>query len=168
MNKELPLVMPCMECNCYYVTQKYGEICPYCGANQYKIMEQKEEEANMKPLTPDEFVCGFIVRIQGVAIGNYFRYYRGKNPVGYGQDMTIKIKGEKRDYNRPHFLIMFDDRQRETLLLPGESRAMIYLNDVPFFTPERLYLGDIIGVNDERYYFRPICGEEFMWDFNKY
>lgn len=109
--EELRPVMPCMECNRHYNTWKYSNICPHCGADQFAIMKRKEEETARKPLTADEFVCGFIVCIRGAQQGKYFCYYRGNNPAGYGQDMTIPIEGKERDWGKPHFSIMFDDRQ---------------------------------------------------------
>ena len=63
---------------------------------------------------------------------------------------------EKKDFRDP--------KKKETVLLPGDSNGIVYLNDNAVYTPEVLKIYDTIEMGESIFVFIPFCGESFMWE----
>ena len=60
--------------------------------------------------------------------GKDYRVMAGKNFVGRADDMDIQILGDNKISRRNHCVIVYDEKQSKTVLLPGDSNGIVYLN----------------------------------------
>ena len=151
-----------------YNAKRYGKICPYCS------MKSQEETAVTKPVgfePPVEIlqeevlpVCGWLVCIEGARIGRDYKIKDGKNFVGRGDDMDIQILGDNKISRRNHCVIVYDAKQGQTVLLPGDSNGLVYLNDEAVYVPTGLNIYDVIELGESKFLYIPFCGEHFKWE----
>lgn len=149
--------------------RRYGTVCPYCNSETATrerqetgmTQEQLEEELFVQSITP---VCGWIVCVSGARQGKDYRVKSGKNFIGRADDMDIQILGDEQICRRNHGVIVFDPKKKETVLLPGESNGIVYLNDAAVYTPQVLNPFDVIELGESKFLFVPFCGEHFMWE----
>lgn len=148
--------------------KRYGTVCPYCNIEtespEKKEMEKPEvdiEEALFKEdIKP---VCGWIVCISGPRQGKDYKVVSGKNFVGRADDMDIQILGDNEISRRNHAVIVFDPKKKETVLLPGDSNGLVYLNENAVYVPTTLNPYDKIELGKSVFVFIPFCGNNFMW-----
>ena len=129
-----------------YNPRRYGKICPYCN------MKTQDEAFAEKPLgfePPVEIleetvrpVCGWIICIEGAKVGMDYKIHEGKNFVA---------------------IIVYDPKNLNTMILPGDSSGIAYLNDKPVYVPLELNPYDIINLGQSRFLFVPLCGNNFSW-----
>lgn len=151
-----------------YNGRRYGITCPYCK------MKLEEQEDNKKPidyefpidLLQEEIqpVCGWLVCIEGANVGMDYRVHNGKNFVGRGDDMDIQILGDNEINRKNHTIIVYDQKKRNTVILPGDSAGIAYLNDEAIYVPTELKAYDVIELGKSRFLFIPLCGENFEWN----
>lgn len=148
--------------------RRYGTVCPYCNTETATkerqetglTQDQLEEELFVQDISP---VCGWIVCIEGPRQGKGYNVKSGKNFVGRADDMDIQILGDNQISRRNHSIIVFDPKKKETVLLPGDSNGIVYLNDAAVYTPQVLNPYDLIEMGDSQFLFVPFCGDHFMW-----
>ena len=109
-------------------------MCPYCNietATQEKKETEKSEIDIEEELFKDDIkpVCGWIVCISGPRQGKDYKIISGKNFIGRADDMDIQILGDNEISRRNHAVIVFDPKKKETVLLPGDSNGLAYLNE---------------------------------------
>ena len=160
--------MPLGTCvnNHVYNADKYGDQCPICKAVTKKSKEDGktiEEIAAMLQLPPENFVCGWLVCIEGINKGRSYLIHPGKNFVGSGDDMDIQILGDDKVEPHRHAVLAFDDTQLKTTLLPGESRGLVYLENEAVYTPRELAEFVQIEIGAARFKYVPFCGENHNW-----
>lgn len=151
-----------------YNARRYGKICPYCN------MKVQEENAPAKPLgfePPVELlqeeirrVCGWLVCIGGAQVGMDYKIHDGKNFVGRGDEMDIQILGDNTINRKNHTIIVYDAKKMNTVILPGDSAGLAYLNDEAVYLPTELKPYDTIGLGNSKFLFVPLCGTSFSWD----
>lgn len=151
-----------------YNARRYGNICPYCN------MKTQEEINATKPLgfePPVEIleeeevpVCGWLVCIEGARVGKDYKIHKGKNFVGRGDNMDIQIIGDNEINRKNHTIIVYDPKKLNTVILPGDSAGLAYLNEEPVYVPTELKAYDIISLGKSRFLFVPLCGTNFSWD----
>ncbi len=152
-----------------FSARRYGTVCPYCNI-ETATKERKETGCNEEALEEMLFVqetapvCGWIVCISGPRQGKDYKIKEGKNFIGRADDMDIQILGDNKISRRNHGVIVFDPKKQETLLLPGDSNGIVYLNDNAVYTPEVLKIYDTIEMGESIFVFIPFCGESFMWE----
>ncbi len=154
-----------------YNARRYGKICPYCN------MKLSEEEKDVKPagfeppveLLEEELepVCGWLVCIEGARVGKDYKLHDGKNFVGRGDDMDVQILGDNTINRRNHAVIVYDRKKRSTVILPGDSSGIAYLNGEAVYVPTELKPYDSIEMGESRFLFLPLCGENFEWTDTK-
>ena len=149
--------------------RRHGTVCPYCNietaTREKKSVEKTQEEIeDILFLEEEHPVCGWIVCIKGARRGKDYRIMAGKNFVGRADDMDIQILGDNKISRRNHGVIVFDPKKKETVLLPGDSNGIVYLNDNAVYTPEVLKIYDTIEMGESIFVFIPFCGESFMWE----
>ena len=88
----------------------------------------------------------------------------GKNFVGRADDMDIQILGDNRISRRNHCVIVYDEKQGKTVMLPGDSNGIVYLNGEAVYTPTQLQEYDVIEMGESQFLFMPFCGEHFKWE----
>jgi len=155
-----------------FSSRRYGTVCPYCNIETNtkekqetgkKSGEEIEELLLMQEVAP---VCGWIVCISGPRQGKDYKIKSGKNFIGRADDMDIQILGDNKISRRNHGVIVFDPKKKETVLLPGDSNGIVYLNDTAVYTPIPLSSYDTIEMGESKFVFVPFCGENFMWEGN--
>lgn len=60
-------------------------------------------------------------------------------------------------------MLVFDPKNRETVLLPGDSNGLVYHEGKAVYTPVTLNPYDLIEMGESQFVFVPFCGENFMW-----
>ena len=149
-----------------YNARRYGKECPYCRMKLEEEDEKKPEgfEPPVEVLTEDvKPVCGWLVCIAGARVGMDYKIHDGKNFVGRGDDMDIQITGDNEINRRNHTVIVYDHKQRNTVILPGDAAGLAYLNDQAVYVPTELNPYDTIELGKSRFIFVPLCGENFEW-----
>lgn len=152
--------------------KRYGTICPYCNietaTKEKKDIVQTEvdieEELFRENIRP---VCGWLVCIEGPRQGKDYQIVQGKNFVGRADDMDIQVLGDNDISRRNHAVIVFDPKKKETVLLPGESNGIVYLEESALYAPTPLKPYSLIELGKSKFLFIPFCGEHFMWGEDK-
>jgi hypothetical protein len=139
-----------------------------------KLKEETEEkkplgfEPTMELLEEDILpVCGWLVCISGARVGMDYKIHSGKNFVGRGDDMDIQILGDNDINRKNHTIIVYDQKKRNTVILPGDAAGLAYLNEEAVYVPTELRPYDVIELGKSRFLFVPLCGENFEWNDQK-
>ncbi len=164
--------MPLKECANHHLFNgdKYGDTCPHCGLTLAPPPDEKEkspEQINDElRLKENERVCGWLVCIRGVNEGKSYPIKSGKNFIGAADTMDIQILGDRYvDYSR-HATIVYDPKKAETVLLPGESMGLVYLEQNAVYASKKLDPYARIDIGETTLLFVPFCGEYFNWEQN--
>ena len=88
----------------------------------------------------------------------------GKNFVGRADDMDIQILGDNEINRKNHTIIVYDAKKMNTMILPGDSSGIAYLNDEPVYVPMELKAYDTVSMGNSRFLFVPLCGMTFSWE----
>ena len=147
-----------------FSSRRYGTICPYCNietaTKEKKETGQTEIEVEEALFLQEEHpVCGWIVCITGARKGKDYKIMAGKNFVGRADDMDIQILGDNKISRRNHCVIVYDEKQSKTVILPGDSNGIVYLNEEAVYVPTTLMEFDVIEMGESRFLFIPFCGE---------
>lgn len=147
---------------------RYGKICPYCK------MKLEEEEGISKPegfeppveLLQEDIkpVCGWLVCITGARVGMDYKIHSGKNFIGRGDDMDIQILGDNEINRKNHAIIVYDPKNRKTMLLPGDSEGLVYLGKEAVYLPTEVKAYNTIELGRSSFLFIPLCGDNFEWN----
>lgn len=147
-----------------YNTWKYGDTCKVCGAKLADKEKTEEEWKEELELDSSEWACGVILCIEGVNKGRIYPVKKGKNFIGSDPNMDICVRGDKKMMKKNHAVIMYDDKTKTTLLLPGESRGMVYHKNKAVYTHVVLAELDKIEIGISSFCYKVICGEQFNWN----
>lgn len=148
--------------------KRYGTVCPYCNV-ETETKEKRETGKTEIDLEEEIFredvkpVCGWLVCISGPRQGKDYKIVKGKNFIGRADDMDIQILGDNEISRRNHAVVVFDPKKMETVLLPGDSNGLVYLNENAVYTPMVLSAYDKIELGKSVFLFAPFCGNHFMW-----
>jgi len=110
-----------------------------------------------------EPVCGWLVCIEGARAGKDYKIRDGKNFIGRADDMDIQILGDNQIVRRNHAVIAYDKKKRESVMLPGDSNGIAYVNDTACYVPVQLEAYNIIEMGESKFLFVPFCGDNFSW-----
>lgn len=153
-----------------YNAVRYGKICPYC---KMKLQEESgaDKPAGFEPpieLLEEEIkpVCGWLVCIAGARVGMDYKIHSGKNFIGRGDDMDIQILGDNEINRKNHAVIVYDPKNRNTMLLPGDSEGLVYLEGNAVYVPTEAKPYNTIELGRSRFLFIPLCGNNFEWKDN--
>jgi hypothetical protein len=160
--------MPLGECTNrhLYNRDKHGDTCPICGLVARKSKENDmtaEEIEAMLKVPEDEYVCGWLVCIEGVNKGLSYPIHMGKNFIGSGDDMDIQIQGDDKVDQYRHAILAFDEKTQQITLLPGESLSLVFLENVAVYAPKTLEANAKIELGDSQFMFTPFCGDSYQW-----
>ena len=156
-----------------FSSRRYGNICPYCSKavvlpNSNKTAEDPEGNFNEgMPYIGDleimDPVTGWLICIDGPSKGRDYRILTEKNFLGRADGMDIQIVGDNHIAKRNHAVFVYDPKKRHTLILPGDSQGLIYVNGEAVYTPQQLSAYDVIELGKSKFLFIPLCGENFEW-----
>lgn len=160
--------MPLKECQNkhLYNGDKHGDTCPICGLVAKKAKEDgktKEEIEAMLKIPEDQYVCGWLVCVEGINKGLSYQIHPGKNFVGSGDDMDLQILGDEAVNIYRHAIIAFDDKKLKTTLLPGESVGLVYLEKEAVYAPKDISPYNRLEIGESTFLFVPFCGDQHQW-----
>lgn len=112
-------------------------------------------------------VTGWLVCIEGPDRGRDFRIKSEKNFIGRSAEMDIQVENDERISRKNHAVVSYDPKNNRFKLLPGDGRALVYLNGNDVDSAQTLNPYDIIEMGDSKFMFVPLCGEHFQWDAKK-
>jgi len=147
----------------YYNTDMYKDKCPICGGRLLED-EHGEKVAEGLKVAPQDRVCGWLVCVEGVNKGRDYKIRPGKNFIGSGNAMRICIKGDKRVAEKDHACILYDTKSRTSMLVPGSSHGIVYLQEQALYEPKVLEPGDSIEIGESLFTFIPFCEGSFDWE----
>lgn len=149
-------------------SRKHGSTCPYCHMETEAMETPKAPEGYEAPLglLEEEIaaVCGWLVCIGGARMGKDYKIKNGKNFVGRGDDMDIQLLGDNGISRKNHTIIVYDEKKRNTVILPGDAAGITYLNGEAVYVPTELMPYDKIELGQSTFVFVPFCGENFNWN----
>jgi hypothetical protein len=108
-------------------------------------------------------VTGWLICIDGPSKGRDYRIMTEKNFVGRADGMDIQVLGDNHIARRNHAVLVYDPKKRKTILLPGDSQGLVYVNDEAVYAPVELAPYDSIELGKSKFLFIPLCGENFEW-----
>lgn len=140
-------------------------VCPICGD---KLGDEEEKEQTPEELEEEAYrqendrVCGWLVCVSGPNMGKDYKIRSGKNYIGSDPNMDIYIQGDRRIDKRNHACIMYDPKTRKTMLLPGDSKGMVYFNNEAIYAPCEMLTNIEIEMGNSHFFFVPFC-VEYDW-----
>jgi len=147
----------------FYNSSKTGDICAVCGKKLDPPEAEETSEDEIEVLEEKDWVCGFLVCIKGANKGKEYVIRDGKNLIGTASDMDIQIAFDKKIEKKNHAVIMYDYKQKKTMLLPTDSHGMVYHQGQAIFEPVTLEPFNEIEFGESVFKYVPFCGEDFSW-----
>lgn len=154
-----------------FSARRYGNTCPYCHMETNRRDEKELSEApedfdiSMELLEEEiEPVCGWLVCVTGVKQGKSYGLRSGKNFVGRSDEMDVQILGDNLISRKNHTIIVYDEKKKSFVILPGDSAGIVYLNGEAVYTPADIKAYDAVEMGASKFLFVPFCGEFFGWD----
>ena len=129
---------------------------------------QTAQEAPLQPgpaiSTPEDPAVGWLVCIGGAHLCETFPISVGLNSIGRGPGNKIVLGKDQSVSREKHAYLTFEPVKKHFFLRPGDSSGLTYLNDDYIYETKTIQAGDIIALGQSRFYFQPLCGENFSWD----
>jgi hypothetical protein len=152
-----------------FSSRRYGNICPYCNmeikTNAKVEQPPKDFEIDVELLNDKiEPVCGWLVCVDGARQGKDYKIKSGKNFIGRGDEMDIQIIGDNDITITNHAVVVYDPKKRNTMLLPGNSAGLAYIDGEAVYSPVELKPYTTIEIGKSKFVFLPFCGENFEWN----
>lgn len=144
--------------------------CPDCGRRLVQFNPMAEGVRDLDEIVdgllyvPIDPVCGWLTCIDGPRRGQSFSLHTGKNFIGRADDMDVQILGDMQVSPRNHAIVAYDPKNRQFMLLPGESDGLVYLNGQSVYQATLLTDLSKIQIGGTTLVFRPLCGDNFDWD----
>lgn len=153
-------------------TRKYGNVCPYCNIelknNNNNLTEAEKEDIkrSLDVWEEEEInpVVGWLVCIEGIAMGQDYRIVSAKNFIGRSEDMHIQLIGDNSIAVKNHAVLVYDPKKRNFVLMSGDSSGLVYLNEEAVYAPQELNAYDVIEIGQSKFIFIPLCGLHFEWE----
>ena len=110
-----------------------------------------------------EPVVGWLACIDGLERGRDWRLVSGRNAIGRGEGMAVRLAGDAAVSRDRHAVISFDPRRAGFTLAPGEGAGLVYRNGQEVLLPVPLTAYDRIELGGSTLVFVPLVGEQFAW-----
>ncbi|MCL2767086.1 MAG: FHA domain-containing protein [Peptococcaceae bacterium] len=159
--------------NGHVYPKRLGRTCPFCGMlvdADDGAMELPRSASDVESLLLFESikpVCGWLACIDGPRQGLSFTLHSGKNFIGRADDMDVRLPGDEAVARRNHAIIAYDPKNRKFMLLPGESEGIVYLDGEAIYEARPLADMNLIKLGRTSLVFRPLCGDNFSWQFDE-
>lgn len=136
------------------------------AAPAYPVQEAEDSVtvARVEKQTGADPVVGWLVQIAGSNRGKTFEIHSERNTMGRSSAMDICLKGDVGVSRNTNGVVSYNPRNRAFHLIPGEGKAIIYLNGEEMLAPAALHAYDRIEISDSVLLFLPLCGERFAWE----
>lgn len=113
-----------------------------------------------------EPLVGWLVGLNGEVYGEGFPLVTGRNYIGRGADMDVVLRGDPSVSRNKHAIIIYDPKNRQFLVQPGESKELFYLNDKVVLDTLTIINGSVLCIGETKLKFVALCGEDFSWETN--
>jgi len=121
-----------------------------------------------RPSGPDvDPVVGWLVAVEGPAMGRDFRVRWGNNTIGRLPSQAIHISEDERVHGEEHAFIVYDPRSNRFILRAGAQRGLVYVNENLLVEPVSLEPYSVIQLGATKLVFVPLCSESFQWSFDE-
>lgn len=108
-------------------------------------------------------VAGWLLCVQGPAIGSSYEVFFGRNSVGRDSKDRIRIDADPA-ISRCQIYVTYDYDMNEYVIAPGEGSAITRVNGTRLDTARDLVHGDYIAMSKETIMrFIPACDASFRW-----
>jgi len=108
-------------------------------------------------------VVGWLACIEGPDKGRDWRLVSGRNAIGRGEGMPVRLESDPAVSRVRHAVVSFDPRRSSFSLAPGDGSALVYCNGHEVLVPVTLLPLDRIEVGASTLLFVPLVGEHFTW-----
>ena len=108
-------------------------------------------------------VVGWLVCEKGPERGKDYRIVPGRNFIGRGENMPIRIAGDDAISRDNHAVVSYNPRKRGFTLANGDSSGLTYVNGDEVITAVELKAFDRIELGKSTFAFLPFCGPDFGW-----
>lgn len=109
-------------------------------------------------------VVGWLACVDGPDKGRDWRLVSGRNAIGRGEGMPVRLTADASVSRERHAVISFDPRRRSFSLAPGEGPGLVYCNGQEVVVSVTLAPYDRIEVGASTLQFVPLVGPHFSWD----
>ena len=123
-------------------------------------VKMQSAPAETFPLSPDQYVAGWLVCVKGMWKGRDYRLYKGFNRLGNRQGADIPLPEELKE---TVCALVYDDRSNSFYLVQ-QSGDSVYLNGSEVKGSVQLNTGDRIKAGEAEFEFIAFCREGRSWD----
>ena len=135
------------------------------AAQQPAAMEEDSVTvARVEKVTGFDPIVGWFVQVTGENRGKTYEIHSERNTIGRANGMDICLKGDLGISRDTNGVISYNPRNRAFHLIPGEGKAIIYVNGEELLAPVELHAHDRVEISDTMLLFVPLCGEKFAWE----
>lgn len=107
---------------------------------------------------------GWLVQITGANKGKAYEVHAERNTIGRSSAMDICLKGDLGVSRDTNGVLSYNPRNRSFHLIPGEGKAILYVNGQELLSPQELNAYDCVEISETALLFVPLCGERFAWE----
>jgi hypothetical protein len=111
-----------------------------------------------------EPVVGWLACVKGPDKGRDWRLVSGRNAIGRGDGMPVRLATDPAVSRLHHAVVSFDPRRASFTLAPGEGSALVYCNGQELLVPQTLAPFDRIELGASTLVFVPLVGDRFSWE----
>ncbi|MCI8950299.1 MAG: hypothetical protein HFG49_09685 [Lachnospiraceae bacterium] len=123
-------------------------------------IKQQDSAEERLPLSPEQYVAGWLVCVKGEGKGRDYRLYKGFNRMGCQGNMDILLPKELKD---TVCAIVYDDRSNRFYMVQQTGQP-VYLNEAEVQKPAELQTGDRIQAGESEFEFIAFCREGRVWE----
>lgn len=109
-------------------------------------------------------VVGWLACVDGPDKGRDWRLVSGRNAIGRGEGMPVRLASDPAVSRDRHAVISFDPRRLSFSLVPGDGHGLVYCNGQEVVMPVTLAAHDRIELGASVLLFVPLVGPRFSWD----
>lgn len=148
----------------FYDFEKYGPHCPYCNPAEQPTEQRPVQQSEQRPVQQSkEPVVGWLVCVDGIYKGESFILKAGRNFIGRAKEMDICLKEDNSIAEYKQAAIIYEPKNRQFIVVPGEVRELCYVNDEVVLTKATMKANDVLSIGNSSLMLVPFCGEDFSW-----
>ncbi len=111
-----------------------------------------------------EPVVGWLVALSGAEKGKSYMLKAGPNFIGRDRTMDVTISEDKTVSRNKHAVVIYDPKSRRFFALPGESKALFYVDDEVVLNNVEVKDRQVITVGETQLMLVPFCNSTFAWE----
>lgn len=123
-----------------------------------KTVRLYETEMEIEP------VVGWLVALSGKAKGKSYMLKAGPNFIGRDLSMNVSITEDNTVSRNKHAVVIYDPKSRRFFALPGESRALFYVDDEVVLNNVEVKDRQLLTVGETKLMLVAFCNEKFAWE----